>query len=95
MEAQNDEIIVERAIMHKLDSEKDELILVDNEIELTHPTREFLSRLIETSFKSADDYAIDTSGVAPAILACRQMLSTCSAFVPCSRGVAFPVETKS
>ncbi len=88
MDSHNEEVIVERAIMHNLDSEKDELILVDKEIELAPPTREFLRRLIETSLKNADDYAIDTSGTSSTILACRDMLSTCTAFVSRSRELA-------
>ncbi len=88
MDSQNAGVSVEHAIMHNLDLEKNMLILVDNEIELAPPTREFLCRLIETSLRNANDYAIDTMGSSQILLACRDMLTTCTTFVPRSRELA-------
>lgn len=88
MDSQNAGVNVERAIMHNLDPEKNTLILVDYEIELATPTREFLCRLIETFFKNADDYAIDTSGTSQILLAYRDMFTTRTAFAPRSRELA-------
>lgn len=87
METQNSGVNIEHAIMHYLDPQNDKLILVENEIDLTK-TREFLNRLIEASLKSADSYAVDITGTSPILLASRDILATCKAFVPRSRELA-------
>ncbi len=55
---------------------------------LATSTREFLCRLIETFVKNADDYAVDTSETSQILLACRDLLTTCTAFAPRSRELA-------
>ncbi len=79
---------IEHAIMHYLDPEKNSKILVDQEIDLPLPTREFLCRLMDTALVNADAYAVDTTGTSPTLLACRDMLATSTAFVPRSRELA-------
>lgn len=79
---------VDHAIMHYLDPEKDSLILVDQEIDLPAPTREFLCRLMDTALVNADTYAVDITGTSPILLASRDMLASSTAFVPRSRELA-------
>lgn len=88
MDSQMAGLNIEHAIMHYLDPEKKSLVLVDNEIDLNLPTKEFLCRLINTSLDNADAYAVDITGTSPTLLACRDMLATCTAFVPRSRELA-------
>ncbi len=88
MEPQHTGVNIEHAIMHYLDSANNKLILVDNEIDLTPSARGFLCRLIDTSLESANAYAVDATGASPTLLACRDMLATCTAFVPRSRELA-------
>jgi hypothetical protein len=87
-DSQNTGLTIEHAIMHYLDSEQNSLLLVDNEIELNIPTKEFLCGLINISLDKADAYAMDITGTSTTLLACRDMLATCSAFVPRSRELA-------
>lgn len=89
MEAQNLVVNIEHAIMHYLNPDKNELILVDNEIDLTTiTTKEFLSRLVQASLVSANSYAVDIAGTSPTLLASRDILASCATFVPRSRELA-------
>lgn len=77
----NSELNIEHAIMHYLDPENNSLILVEQEIDLPSPTRDFLSRLMQTAFNTADTYAVDTTGSSPILLASRDMLAANPTFV--------------
>jgi hypothetical protein len=84
----NSELNIEHAIMHYLDPENNSLILVEQEIDLPSPTREFLCRLMKTALDNADTYAVDTTGTSATLLACRDMLAASPAFVPRSQELA-------
>jgi hypothetical protein len=84
----NQPFTIEHAIMHHLDPKKNELILVGEEIALTPPVRDLFCQLLIVSAESADTHAVDTSGSAPALLACRSLLGDSSRFVALSRELA-------
>ena len=93
VESPHSGLTVEHAIMHYLDSENDSLILVDQEIDLPSPTKEFLCRLMKTAMDNADTYAVDTTGTSPILLASRDMLTNSPAFVHRSQELAEKLNT--
>lgn len=88
IDSQNAKLNIEHVIMHYLDPKNNSLKLSDYEIEIDVTIRGFLCALIEKSLESADAYGVDIEGVSPTLLACRDMLVTCTAFVPRSKELA-------
>jgi len=82
------ELNIEHVIMHYLDPKNNSLKLSDYEIELNITARGFFCALIEKSLESANAYGVDIDGASPTLLACRDMLAACTAFVPRSQELA-------